>query len=101
MTSTKRALLIGSNYLTDPRNRLRGCIDDVVNMNKLLISTFHYEPHNITILRDDVHDVTVHPTRANIISNIKRVVAETTSVDALFIHYSGHGAQIDGSNKTE
>ena len=37
-TGTKRALLIGINYLQNPINKLNGCINDVHNIKALLMA---------------------------------------------------------------
>ena len=71
MSTTKKALLIGCNYSSDPNNKLYGCISDVVNMSNTLVDAFDYDLNNITILRDDSKTQNNLPTRSNILNNLK------------------------------
>jgi hypothetical protein len=100
-TGTKRAVLIGINYLSDRRNRLNGCIHDVMNMRQLLLTTFQYSPDNIILLSDDQTDPTKIPTRANILAALQQAVSSTRAGDTLFIHYSGHGSQVQAHGNEE
>ena len=100
-SGTKRAVLIGINYLSDLQNRLNGCINDVKNIRQLLISTFQYQPDNIILLSDDQSDPTKVPTRANILAALQQAVDQTCSGDTLFIHYSGHGSQVQARGTKE
>lgn len=83
----KRALLIGINYI-GTQYQLNGCINDVVNMKRLLTHYFNYKDENIILLTDDTD---IKPTKKNIISSIISLVQSTKPDDTLFIHYSGHG----------
>jgi hypothetical protein len=94
----KRALLIGIDYLDSPENRLKGCIDDVVNMREILISQFQYAPNNITTLRDDSADPTLMPTGANMVAQLKRIFENSVHYSEIWIHYSGHGSQTQDAN---
>jgi len=98
---TKRAILIGINYVSDPFNRLNGCINDVKNIKALLIGNFNYSPNNIVTLTDDQSDPTKIPTRANIIAAIHTAVSQTQPGDTLFLHYSGHGSTVRASSNDE
>jgi metacaspase-1 len=96
---SKRALLIGCNYTATPSVTLQGCINDIVNVRNTLIDAYGYQDSNIFMLRDD--DSTRLPTRANILSSISNLIYYSTPSDTLWIHYSGHGTQIQeaGSDK--
>ena len=48
INNNKKALLIGINYIKSPRNALRGCINDVINM-KNLINVFYHKINMIQI----------------------------------------------------
>ena len=63
MSSTKRALLIGINYIKSPNARLYGCIEDIKNVQNMLMDAYGYAAQNITVLRDD--DGNKMPTKAN------------------------------------
>lgn len=89
---TKRALLIGINYLTDPDNRLQGCLDDVQSMKWLLTTKYGYDANNIVLMSDD-QSGDLYPNQANILTQINTIVGKTQSGDTLFVHYSGHGTQ--------
>lgn len=87
----KKALLIGINYLTHPGYALKGCIDDVKNMENMLIYKYNYEKENIVILTDES---AILPTKVNIINNLNTLIYDSGSLEEIWIHYSGHGTQI-------
>lgn len=108
-TINKKALLIGINYTSIPNISLHGCINDVVNMRNMLIDAYDYDASAITMLRDDSSDATKLPTCANIMKQLVLLVGQTANLDEIWIHYSGHGSQINdidpnkvanGTNKT-
>lgn len=96
---TKRALLIGINYIgTD--NALNGCINDIHTMNGILTSHYHFDSQNITMLSDD-QEGEKKPTRQNILDHIDKLVSLSKLGDELYVHYSGHGVQVPSSNEDE
>lgn len=97
---TKRALLIGINYLSDSRNRLNGCINDVKSVKELLTGKFSYDPSNVVLMSDDQTGPML-PTKENILSQLNKAVSLTKPGDTLFIHYSGHGIQVTSLNDDE
>lgn len=97
--TTKRALLIGINYLNNPSARLNGCIDDVKNMRGVLIDAYGYSSQNIMVLRDD--DPQKMPTKANILIALQSLIANSGVNDEIWIHYSGHGTQLRDTNGDE
>jgi len=99
MSSTKRALLIGINYIKSPNARLYGCIEDVKNVQNMLIDAYGYSSQNITVLRDD--DPTKMPTKANIWIALQSIIAASGQTDEIWLHYSGHGTQIRDKNVDE
>jgi len=94
----KKALLIGINYINS-NVRLYGCIGDVVNMNTVLTNTFLYD--DVKILRDDINTTTNKPTRNNILTSLRELVASSANCSEIWIHYSGHGARIRDLNGDE
>ena len=96
---SKKALLIGSNYIDTPTATLNGCINDVVNMRNMLIDAYGYDSSNITVLRDDSQ--TNKPTAANILKQLASIVSQSASLAQIWIHYSGHGSQIYDINGDE
>lgn len=97
----KKALLIGINYFSIPEARLNGCIDDVNSIRGVLIDAYDYDVTNIITLRDDELRANYQPTRDNIINNLRTIVAQSSSLEEIWIHYSGHGSQIQDLNGDE
>jgi hypothetical protein len=97
--STKRALLIGINYLKSSTARLSGCIEDIKNVQAMLIDAYGYPAENIIVLRDDI--ASKNPTRTNILSALLLIASVSAPNDEIWIHYSGHGSQIRDINGDE
>ena len=92
--SSKRALLVGINYVgTD--SALNGCWNDVKNMKEYLISTKGYKDENIVVITDEKGS----PTRANIIKALVDLLL--SGAEQLFFHYSGHGSYVRDNNGDE
>jgi hypothetical protein len=90
--STKRALLIGINYYGSS-SELRGCHEDVSNMEKYLRSKGFKD---IVILLDDRAGNTspLSPKKDNIIRELSNLASRCKSGDLVVVHYSGHGSQL-------
>jgi metacaspase-1 len=58
-----------------------------------------FEEENITVLMDDGEHAS--PTQENMINAYKKVVAESGSGDAIFLHYSGHGTKLKDDESDE
>jgi len=100
-TGNTRALLIGINYYRT-QAELRGCINDVAKMRTFLSQRgFSTDPSRMVILTDDQHDPQFRPTRANILNALQWLAAGAAPGDALFFHFSGHGAQQEDHTGTE
>jgi hypothetical protein len=97
----KKALLIGINYYSLPDIKLNGCINDIINMRNMLIDAYDYSNNNIIMLRDDVSNSSTQPTKANIMNALNSLIAQSSSLEELWIHYSGHGSQLPDFNKDE
>jgi len=98
---SKKALLIGINYLSDPSARLNGCINDINNISEVLIDAYGYALADITKLRDDMPSPSQKPTRVNILNQLRAIIANSANCSELWIHYSGHGSQIRDTNGDE
>jgi metacaspase-1 len=96
---TKRALLIGINYIGHESGVLSGCHNDVLNMVDYIKNVHGFEDENITILLDD--DEHTSPTYDNMISAYTTFAEQAQSGDALFCHYSGHGCGIKDDESEE
>lgn len=83
----KCALLIGINY-TGLKNELRGCVEDVKHIEKLLIKCGY---DKIILLTDDG----VVPSRDNIMRGFNELLGYINNgCDEAWIHYSGHGSHV-------
>lgn len=91
-TGRRRALLIGINYFGS-KNELRGCINDVRNMQQFLMQKGGYRECDMVVLTDDSSNSMNIPTRSNILRAMEWLVSDATPGDALFLHYSGHGGE--------
>ncbi|CAB9509677.1 Metacaspase-1 [Seminavis robusta] len=91
-TGTKRAVMVGINYVGHSPGELRGCHNDVGNMKRYIMEVHGFEEENIHVLMDDgKHE---EPTMENMLNAYKKVVAESGDGDAVFLHYSGHGTKL-------
>ena len=94
-TGTKRAILIGINYegRSDVITELDGCHRDVLKMKNFLVHHLGFSESNCTILMDDgEHRM---PTRGNMMDSFRQLVQQTQPGDVVFVHYSGHGGQLE------
>lgn len=93
----KYALLIGINYL-QTSHKLKGCINDVNAMKKLLIEKYEYQDSNIMVLTDMTDQ---KPTRNNILYHMNHLVSRAKYGDYLCLYYSGHGTRVIDTNGDE
>ncbi|MFO0731016.1 MAG: caspase family protein [Nitrospiraceae bacterium] len=85
---TKRALLIGINrYQVLPT--LNGSLNDIETMRQVLTTRWGFQPQHIAMLTDQA------ATRAGIFAAFERLVQETGPSDMVYVHYSGHGSQVE------
>jgi Caspase domain/Domain of unknown function (DUF4384) len=90
----KRALLIGiNNYAAVPG--LKGSVNDVMTMREILIQRWGFSPERITMLIDE------QASRDNMVAALERIVRESGPQDTVYIHYSGHGSQVEDLNGDE
>ncbi|GJJ68521.1 metacaspase-1 [Entomortierella parvispora] len=89
----RRALLIGINY-TGMANPLHGCVNDTAVMKNFLLGV-GFEDENIRILTDDQHNTPWMPTRQNIFDSLSWLIRDAKKNDSYFLHYSGHGGQVE------
>ena len=83
-----KALLVGINKYPDPRNELRGCINDILEMEHFITETNKvYSKQNIKKLTNK------DATKKEILTQLKWLIEGAESGDQLLFHYSGHGAQ--------
>ena len=83
-----KALLVGINKYPDPRNELRGCVNDILEMEHFIAETNKvYSKQNIKKLTNK------EATKKEIITQLKWLIEDAEAGDQLLFHYSGHGAQ--------
>lgn len=89
-----KALLVGINKYPDPRNELRGCVNDILDMEHFISQKNKvYAPENIKKLTDK------EATKKGIVAQIKWLLEGAQEGDSLLFHYSGHGSQIPTLHK--
>ncbi len=87
-SGTKRALLIGINrYQALPT--LNGSLNDIETMRQVLTTRWGFQPQHIAMLTDQA------ATRAGIFAALERLIKEAGPSDVVYVHYSGHGSQVD------
>lgn len=91
----KKALLIGINRYRMAGADLRGCVNDVKNIESVLTEVYGFPRKNITRLLD--YAATTTAMKAAIDALIK----ESKRGDVLFLHYSGHGSNVPDKNGDE
>ncbi len=90
----KRALLIGINkYKAVPK--LQGSLNDIETMREVLITRWGFPPQHITVVTDEA------ATRAGMLAALDRLVSEAGPNDTVYVHYSGHGSQVEDLNGDE
>ena len=84
-----KALLVGINAYPNPSNHLRGCINDIVDMEYFITSKNKvYPKENIRTLTDS------SATKKNMLSALNWLLLGASAGDQILFQYSGHGAQI-------
>ena len=84
-----KALLVGINAYPNPSNNLRGCINDIVDMEYFITSKNKvYPKENIRTLTDS------KATKKGILTALNWLLLGASAGDQILFHYSGHGAQL-------
>ena len=84
-----KALLVGINAYPNPSNNLRGCINDIVDMEYFIASKNKvYPKENIRTLTDN------KATKKAILTALNWLLLGASAGDQILFQYSGHGAQI-------
>ena len=96
----KKALLIGINYY-NTANELNGCIEDIKNVRNALVDAYNYPVGNIVMLRDDQTSAALLPTRSNILAQLSALVQQSSRLEEIWVHYSGHGSYVRDQNGDE
>ena len=91
----KKAVLIGINLYRIPGADLRGCVNDVKNIQNVLTRSFGFKADDITVLTDFA------ATKKAIESAISNLVRGGRKGDVLLVHYSGHGSNVPDDDGDE
>ncbi len=91
----KKAVLIGINRYKIPGADLRGCVNDVKNIQGALTKYYGFAAADIATLTD--YDATKKAMQAA----ITKLVGSGRKGDVLYLHYSGHGANVPDTNGDE
>ena len=91
----KRALLIGVNEYRIAGANLRGCVNDVLNIERTLLKYFEFPATAIKKLVDS------QATKKKIEAGITALFKGAKAGDILFLHYSGHGSNTPDLNGDE
>jgi len=90
-----KALLVGINAYPNPNNNLRGCINDIVDMENFIASKNKvYAKENIKTLTDS------RATKKRILDHLNWLLMGAYAGDQILFHYSGHGAQLPSKGNT-
>jgi hypothetical protein len=92
---TKHAVLIGINRYQIPGADLRGCVNDVKNMQAALGKFYGFKKRDFTVLTDYA------ATKKTIQRTIRELVSKARKGDVLLVHYSGHGANVPDDDGDE
>src|SRR6187549_2759524 len=91
----KRALLIGINRYQIPGSDLRGCVNDVQDLQAALVEVCSFKKADITVMTDAAAS-----TKA-MQASIKALVKASKKGDVALLHYSGHGSNVPDDNGDE
>ncbi|CAK9111209.1 unnamed protein product [Durusdinium trenchii] len=98
VTGAKKACLVGINY-RDTSAELRGCINDVYNMQKVLVEQYGFKIEDILMINEDQEE-SKWPYKKVILEGMDWLYKGAKPGDLLFFHYSGHGSQYQADKKT-
>lgn len=91
----KKALLIGINRYKIPGADLRGCVNDVKNMQAVLTQMYGFANKDVTVLTDFA------ATTKAMKAAMSKLVRDARQGDTLLLHYSGHGSNSPDVNGDE
>src|SRR5947209_330173 len=95
MFMAKKAVLIGINRYRLAGADLRGCVNDVKNMQNVLTGRYGFKANDITVLTD------FRATKKAMQSAIQNLVRSGRKGDILLVHYSGHGSNVPDDDGDE
>ncbi len=88
-TRRKLALIVGINEYADPKQNLRGCVNDAILQRQLLIHRFGFNPDDIVMLLDE------DATREGMLTAFEEhLIDQAKPGDVAVFHFSGHGSLV-------
>lgn len=103
------AVLIGINFYKEPSKPLEGCVRDVQSIENYL-KTRHTPIHVDVLTASTPSDISsgqpcekpdLWPTYQNVISSLRNIIDKAGQGDFVYIHFSGHGTQVDARSFEE
>lgn len=89
----KCAFVVGINSYKDGIPHLQYCVNDAIELDQ----TLKNNGYRVKMLHDDMEDDGLVPTRSNIDKELYEWVRSLNPDDTLYVHFSCHGAIIDGN----
>jgi len=98
----KKALIIGIDYIGFSDDiKLYGCINDANLVANMLMDAYDYPKKSITMMRDDSENSRLIPNRSNLLSQFNKIMQQSSNLEEIWIHYSGHGTLRNDLNGDE
>jgi len=94
-----KALLFGINYVDNPESKLRGCVNDVINMSTYLKTVAKYDSVDVFTDEDDYNSVTARGITRGIYH--LAIQSHRRKLERVWIHFSGHGTSITDVDNDE
>ncbi|KAF3035092.1 hypothetical protein E8E12_002500 [Didymella heteroderae] len=103
---THWALLIGINHYSDPKEDLRGCVNDANVMKQYLESSIGPKLNVVSLSATasticpgpPSEDKKSWPTYANVVKNLESIADLAKRGDRVFVYFAGHGTYIEKSS---
>ncbi len=92
---SKRALLVGINNFKPGIPRLRGCINDTLEMQSILKTYYGFRDADIKILHNKA------ATAQGIRDGLEWLLSDYGTKDVRIFHFSSHGTQVDDQSNDE
>ena len=87
---TKRAVVVGINYVGTAAPELKACQNDALNFTRYLTKVHGFEEENIALLLDD--GKCTNPTKWNIWTALHTMVRGSEAGDVCVFYFAGHGS---------
>ncbi|KAI0078603.1 hypothetical protein K474DRAFT_1660200 [Panus rudis PR-1116 ss-1] len=95
----RRALLVAICYTGSNVNREYGELktprQDAADLKQMLMDRYKFQERDIVVMLDDPNGGPLHPTKENILRQMRRFTEEIQPGDSLVFLYAGHSDQID------